>query len=103
MTDSQMLTANDLDVRARLAKPGSKVKAYADVSIPLGLAGAVKLCGFLVVLRDAGEQLAVIPPSAKGKEKYFDKVELVGKIRPLVEGAILAEYQRLARPAPQSE
>lgn len=59
MNDS--LTLNDLDARVRLAKPGSKAKGHADLSIPLGAIGAVRLSGFTIVQRSAGEPLAVLP------------------------------------------
>lgn len=103
MSDPQIPTMAEIDVRIFAAKPGGKVLAHAEVTVPLGLAGAIRLSGFSIVQWREGEALKIMLPSRKGKERYFDTVELVGRIRPSVEDAILAEYQRLcARPAPES-
>ncbi|MGC2698419.1 MAG: hypothetical protein WA738_21735 [Candidatus Angelobacter sp.] len=80
----------DIAVEVRLsAKEGQKAKAFADVTIPLGGDGVVKLLGFSIF------ETGVAPPGRKGTKKYFETVALIGKIRSVVDTAILAEYQRL--------
>lgn len=95
MSDTNILTPAEVDTRLFPAKPGGKVLAHAEVTIPLGQSGAIKVSGFSVVRFREGEPIKVMPPSRKGQQKYFDTVELVGRVRPVVEAAILAEYQRV--------
>jgi hypothetical protein len=75
------------------ANPDSKVKAFADVTIPLGDDGTITVLGFSV-LDDDGRPARVMSPARKGKQTWFDTVQLTGKIRLLVETAVLDEYQR---------
>jgi hypothetical protein len=86
----------DIDVAVRLADPekSPKVRAFADATIPLGADGVVKISGFSVIQTDT-EAPHVAPPARKGSTRYFEVVSLIGKIRSLVDGAILAEYQRM--------
>jgi DNA-binding cell septation regulator SpoVG len=89
------MIASEITVDLRLSgKNGSKPRWHADVTIPLGLDGAVKISGFSVFVTDAGK-LWVAPPSRKGEKRWFDVVTLMGKIRTLIEAAVLAEYERL--------
>ena len=70
----------------------SKVKAFADVTIPLGDDGTVTVLGFSVL--DSDERPArVMAPARKGKQAWFDVVHLTGKIHQLVEMAILEQYK----------
>src|ERR1700694_3739842 len=81
-------------VELRLStKPDSKVKAFADVTIPLGDDGTVTALGFSVLASD-GRPPRVMAPARKGKQAWFNTVELTGKIRQIVETAVLAEYER---------
>jgi DNA-binding cell septation regulator SpoVG len=84
----------NISVEVRLsAKTDSKVKAFADVTIPLGSDGLVKISGFSVIQRDL--ELRVVPPARKGEFRYFDTVALIGKIRSHVDEAVIAEYERM--------
>ena len=81
-------------VELRLStKPDSKVKAFADVTIPLGEDGTITVPGFSV-LETEGRPARVMSPARKGKQAWFDTVQLSGRIRTLVETAVLAEYER---------
>jgi DNA-binding cell septation regulator SpoVG len=82
-------------------KPGSRLKAYADVTLPLNGDGFLKLCGFSIIQSDT-EQLRVALPSRKHGERYFDTVLLIGKVRGLVQDAILDEYKRAIRSQEES-
>jgi hypothetical protein len=86
---------NDISVELRLSpKQGSSnVKAFADVGIPLGDCGAVNILG-CSVLEMANKPPRVMMPARKGQKTWFDIVELAGKIRSMVEAAVLAEYER---------
>lgn len=75
------------------AKPESKVRAFADVTIPLGDDGTVSIFGFSVLHSD-GRPPRVMAPARKGKQAWFDIVQLNGRIRALVEEGILAAYER---------
>jgi DNA-binding cell septation regulator SpoVG len=83
----------DIGVDVRVANREGKVKAFADVTFALGEAGVLKLSGFSVI--DTGAELRAVPPARKGQTKYFEVVALIGKIRRMVDEAILAEYRRV--------
>lgn len=88
----------NLTVDLRLSsKPDSKVKAFADVTIPLGSEGLVKISGFSVIQSDS-EPPRVVPPARKGQFRYFDTVALIGQIRRIVDEAVSAEYARQTAP-----
>jgi DNA-binding cell septation regulator SpoVG len=88
------MKSDSIDVALRLStKADSKVKAFADVTIPLGDEGTITVLGFSV-LETEGRPPRAMPPARKGKQAWFDTVQLTGKIRGLVEGAVLAEYER---------
>lgn len=88
------MKSEDISIEMRLANgESSKVKAFADVTLPLGADGLIKLSGFSVVQSD-GKPLRAVPPARKGNQRYFEVVSLIGKIRPVVDAAILAEYER---------
>jgi len=81
-------------VELRLSmKADSKIKAFADVTIPLGDDGTIKLFSFSV-LEMEGKPLRVMTPARQGKQRWFENVELTGKIRQLVEAEVLAEYAK---------
>jgi DNA-binding cell septation regulator SpoVG len=81
-------------VELRLStKPDGKVKAFADVTIPLGDDGTITVLGFSV-LESEGRPARVMSPARKGKQAWFDTVQLTGRIRSLVEAAVLNEYER---------
>ena len=75
------------------AKLESKVKAFADVTIPLGDEGTITVLGFSVLDTD-GHPPRVMAPARKGKQTWFDTVQLNGRIRGLIEAAVLAAYER---------
>ncbi len=88
------MKTDSIAVDLRLSsKADSKVKAFADVTIPLGDDGTITVLGFSI-LETEGRPPRVMPPARKGKQTWFDTVQLTGKIRGLVEGAALAEYER---------
>jgi hypothetical protein len=74
-------------------KSESKIRAFADVTIPLGDDGTITVLGFSVLESD-GRPARMMAPARKGKQAWFDTVELAGRIRSLVEVAILTEYER---------
>ena len=85
---------DSITVDLRLStKADSKVKAYADVTISLGDDGTITILGFSILDSD-GRAARVMPPARKGKQAYFDTVQLNGKIRGLVEAAVFAEYAK---------
>jgi hypothetical protein len=87
----------DITVEVRLSpKQDSKVKAFADVTVPLGDDGTITVLGFSVLESD-GRPARVMAPARKGKQAWFDTVQLTGKIRPLVEAVVLADYDRKAK------
>jgi len=89
------MNADSLSVDVRLSnKAESKLKAFADVTIPLGSDGVVKISGFSVIQIDS-QPARVVPPARKGEFRYFDTVALIGKIRAIVDEAVLTEYARL--------
>jgi DNA-binding cell septation regulator SpoVG len=91
------MKAEDIAVEVRLSsKLDQKVKAFADVTFPLGGDGVVKVFGFSIIVTD-GSLPRVVPPARKGTQRYFEIVALVGKVRSIVDAAILSEYQRLAK------
>ena len=89
------MNADSIMVELRLAASTSspKVKAFADVTLPLGELGLLKLCGFSVVQGAENTPPRVVPPARKGDQRYFEIVLLIGKIRKAVDSAILAEYE----------
>ena len=92
------MNPESITVELRLAaNPSSpKVKAFADVTLPFGELGLLKLCGFSVVQGAENTPPRVVPPARKGEQRYFDIVFLIGKIRHVVDDAVLAEYRRQA-------
>jgi DNA-binding cell septation regulator SpoVG len=90
------LNPDSITVELRLAANASspKVKAFADVTLPLGDLGLLKLAGFSVVQGVASTPPRVVPPARKGDQRYFDIVFLIGKIRKVVDDAVLAEYEK---------
>ncbi len=88
------MKADDISVELRLAHTtNGKVKAFADVTIPLGLDGVITMLGFSVFHAD-GQRPSVAPPARKGEKRYFEVVTLNGKVRSVVDEAILNEYDR---------
>ena len=89
------MNPESITVELRLANGSSpKVKAFADVTLPLGELGLLKLCGFSVVQGAENTPPRVVPPARKGEQRYFDIVLLIGKIRKVVDDAVLAEYTK---------
>jgi hypothetical protein len=88
------MNIDSISVELRLStKSESKVKAFADVTIPLGNEGTVTLLGCSVLDGD-GRPPRVMAPARKGKQTWFDVVLLTGRIRQLVEAAVLEQYER---------
>ena len=62
------MKSDAITVELRLsAKPDSKVKAFADVTIPLGDDGTVTILGFSVLDSD-GRPARLMSPARKGKK-----------------------------------
>ncbi len=72
----------------------SKIKALADVTIPLGADGVIRISGFAVLQWEAGSPTRVALPARKGQTRYFETVVPMGKVRSLIEQAVMAEYAR---------
>jgi DNA-binding cell septation regulator SpoVG len=75
------------------SKSDSKIKAFADVTVPLGDDGTITMLGFSVLEKD-GRPARVMVPARKGRQTWFNIVELNGKVRNVVEEAVLTEYER---------
>jgi hypothetical protein len=91
------MKSDSVTVEMRLsAKLDSKVKAFADVTIPLGDEGTITVLGFSVLESD-GRPPRVMPPARKGAKAWFDTVQLTGRIRQLVETTVLDQYERKAK------
>ena len=89
------MKSDSVTVELRLsAKADSKVKAFADVTIPLGDDGTVTVLGFSV-LDGGGHPARVMAPARKGQESWFDTVQLTGRILQLVDTAVLDQYERM--------
>jgi DNA-binding cell septation regulator SpoVG len=89
------MKVDSVTVELRLSvKPDSKVKAFADVTIPLGDDGTVTVLGFSVLDGD-GRPARLMAPARKGQKTWFDTVQLTGRIRQLVDAAVLQEYERM--------
>ena len=85
-----------ISVALRLStKSESKVKAFADVTIPLGDEGTISVLGYSVLDGD-GRPARVMAPARKGQKAWFDTVQLTGRIRQVVDMAVLQEYERLS-------
>lgn len=69
----------------------SPVKAHADAEIRAGGLGSLHILGFSVYHVD-GKAPVVLPPAQKGERRSFPHVKLTGKLRVMVEAAILREY-----------
>jgi hypothetical protein len=80
------------------SKQDSKLRAHADVTIPLGDDGTITILGFSV-LEVEGRPPKVMVPARKGKQAWFDTVQLSGRIWTLVEEVVLAEYERHTKKA----
>jgi hypothetical protein len=74
-------------------KQDTKIKAFADVTIPLGDDGTISVLGFSI-LEMEGRPPKVMTPARKGKQSWFEIVELTGKIKSIVDSAVLAEYAK---------
>lgn len=84
----------DVSVDVKLVdKPDSKLKAFADVVLPLGPEGVIGLTGFSVIQTD-NRPPRVALPSRKSGERYYETVTLIGPVRGIVEETILAAYKR---------
>lgn len=95
------MKVTDITVEMRLSqKQDSKVKAFVDVTIPLGDDGTVTALGFSVLDGD-GRPPRVMAPARKGKQAWFATIQLTGKIRHLVDEAVLAEYARKTTKFPE--
>jgi DNA-binding cell septation regulator SpoVG len=85
-----------------MSSNGSKLRAYADVTISFGLDGMIKTCGFSIFENNSGT-LGVRTPSRRGDRKFFDVVTLSGRIRGMIEAAVVTEYKRVVSEASTSE
>jgi len=95
------MKAEDITVEVRLSsKQDSKIKAFADVTIPFGTDGVATIFGFSILNSD-GRPARVMAPARKGAKAWFDVVELTGKVRHLVESAVLAKYEQIAEASDQ--
>jgi hypothetical protein len=74
--------------------PGKIVAAVADVDLQLGDEGSMMICGYRVMVPDDGRPPWASPPARRGKSSWFAVVSLRGPIKPLVETAVLQEFER---------
>jgi hypothetical protein len=64
----------------------------------VGNDGVIKISGYSVFEKE-GRSPSVAAPARKGQHTYFDTVQLVGKIKLLVNEAVLAAYHQASSPA----
>jgi DNA-binding cell septation regulator SpoVG len=90
------MTIDDIVVEVQLVTGKEKLRAHADVLIPLGAPGLIQLLGCSLV-EQQGKGLIVLLPSRRGKTdgQFFDCLRLLGPIRQLVTEAVCREYARL--------
>jgi DNA-binding cell septation regulator SpoVG len=90
------VTTDDLVVEIQLVTGKERLRAHADILIPLGAPGLVQVLGCSVV-EQQGRGVVVLLPSRRGKTdgQFFDCVRLLGPIRQLVTEAVSREYVRL--------
>jgi len=89
-----------VDLRLSTRADG-KVKAFGDATIALGDDGTLTICGFSILHTD-GRPIRVMSPARKGKQSWFPIVEAAGRIRSLIDAAMLAEYERQVKAAKDS-
>ncbi len=88
------MKAEDITVDVRLtSKEGSKIKAFADVSIPFGSDGVITIFGFSILHGDS-RPARVMAPARKGAKAWFPVIELTGRVRQLLESTVLAKYEQ---------
>jgi hypothetical protein len=76
-----VIEPDDVTVELRLvAKPDSKLKAFADVTVNLGEVGEFTTFGWSVL----GDPIRVVPPARKGEQRFFDVVAMTGKLKTIV-------------------
>jgi DNA-binding cell septation regulator SpoVG len=92
------MNVDDVVVEIQRVTGKEKLRAHADVLIPLGAPGLIQLLGCSVI-EQLGKGLIVLLPSRKGKSdgQFFDCVRLLGPIRQLVSDAVCREYARLIK------
>jgi len=91
-----MIEANDVTVELRLAtKPGSRLKAFADVTVALGEAGELTMFGWSVM----AEPMQVVPPARMSKSKYFDIILLSGRLKAIVYTKVGMAYKEALKSA----
>jgi len=83
--------STSVDMRIQ-EKSGSKVRAYADLDVRIGSLGSVRILGVSVYQPGEGPPV-VLMPAHRGTHKSFPHVQLMGRIRKIVEGAVLREYE----------
>jgi len=81
-----------VDVRLS-SKEGSLVKAFGDVTVTLADEGMISILG-CSILHAQGKAPRVMFPARKGKQAWFDIVQISWRIRGSIECAVLAEYER---------
>jgi DNA-binding cell septation regulator SpoVG len=92
------MNIDEINVDLRLlSKTDSKARAFADVTVPAGMDGFIKLSGFVVFQGGKGDVPRVGLPTRKVQERYVESVVLIGKVRGLIEEAVLSEYGRATK------
>jgi DNA-binding cell septation regulator SpoVG len=92
----EIMNVEEISVAIHLVdKPGSNLKARADVVLPVD--GVIDLIGFSIIESRSGTLFVGMPSRPGSQGRYFDSVALRGKIKTLIEQAILAEYGRAVR------
>ena len=87
------MKSDAVTVQLREPKPGSKVAAYVDITITLGEDGTCTIHGLFVV-EVPGKTTRIMLPARKGTSAWFPIVELTGKVRAVVESAVLSEFSK---------
>lgn len=70
----------------------SRVLAYASVTLHFQPAGALTIHGFTIIDSENKGDLAILPPSRKSGDRFFKTVLLSGRLRAIIEQAVLEEY-----------
>jgi hypothetical protein len=73
---------------------GSKVQAFADVTLSFRSGSLIAISGFSIV-HESGKPPVALAPARKGSHRFFPIVSLKGELWRRVEQNILAEYDRV--------
>ena len=93
------MTEEDITVQVRLQRVGDGTKGFADVTLSLGEWGIITMQGFSI----SGNPPHIVPPGVKGKQKWFDTIQVHGKVKAYIWTRIGMEYRAVLAALSDSE